>query len=115
MFEWCKHHKDDPTPKQDKQETFKRDSSFEVSGRDSEFLQQFDQPNLLNLIMAANFLDIPVRNDILCYALKQHSVEITDFFSFMEILTFWQDDFRESNVFTKELFSRNISSAISQY
>jgi len=63
IIEWCTKHKDDKVDDEDDNEKEKNDQ--EVPKWDSEFLK-VDQGTLFEIILAANYLDIPKLLDYTC-------------------------------------------------
>jgi len=63
VIEYCKYHKEHPTPLEDKKDTEKR--TDDIIPWDQEFCK-VDQATLFELILAANFLDIKPLLDLTC-------------------------------------------------
>ena len=63
VIEWATHHKNDPPPPEDDENREKR--SDDIDAWDQEFLK-VDQGTLLELILAANYLDIEGLLDVTC-------------------------------------------------
>ncbi|KAH7695700.1 S-phase kinase-associated protein 1A [Aphelenchoides avenae] len=58
VIDWCKEHKDDPEPIIEKDPLTRECKWFEFTDSDKSFFN-VPMPELLELIMAANYLDIP--------------------------------------------------------
>ncbi|KAK9456370.1 E3 ubiquitin ligase [Dipodascopsis uninucleata] len=64
VLEWCKHHKNDPTPvNEDDSDTRKK--STDINEWDQKFMQ-VDQEMLFEIILAANYLDIKALLEVGC-------------------------------------------------
>ncbi|KAG4071241.1 hypothetical protein HA402_003945 [Bradysia odoriphaga] len=59
FLQWANHHKDDPQPNDPKEK------SYDISDWDENFLK-IDQSSLVELIMAANYLDVKDLFEISC-------------------------------------------------
>jgi S-phase kinase-associated protein 1 len=64
VIDWCKHHKDDPTPTND-DDSDSRKKSTDIDEWDQKFMQ-VDQEMLFEIILAANYLDIKALLDVGC-------------------------------------------------
>ena len=64
VIEWAEHHKDDPAPSAEDEETRDRRTD-DISDWDQKFLN-VDQGTLFELIQAANYLDIKALLDVTC-------------------------------------------------
>jgi S-phase kinase-associated protein 1 len=64
VIEWAEHHKDDPVPVPDEDETRDRRTD-DIPDWDQKFLQ-VDQGTLFELIQSANYLDIKGLLDVTC-------------------------------------------------
>ncbi|KEF50789.1 E3 ubiquitin ligase complex SCF subunit sconC [Exophiala aquamarina CBS 119918] len=65
VIEWCTHHMHDPFSSIDKTDTDSRQNSTDIEEWDHAFLQ-VDQEMLFQIILAANYLDIPALLDLGC-------------------------------------------------
>ena len=63
VIEWATHHKDDPPPPEDDKNREKR--ADDIDAWEQEFLK-VDQKTLLELTLAANYLDIEGLLDVTC-------------------------------------------------
>lgn len=63
VIEWCEHHKDDPPPQEEDENKERR--TDDIPNWDQEFLR-FDQGTLFEVILAANYLNIPGLLDVTC-------------------------------------------------
>ncbi|CAF5016673.1 unnamed protein product, partial [Rotaria sp. Silwood1] len=64
IIEWMTHHKDD-IPSFDDDEDYGERKKIEISKWDQDFLK-IDQSSLIQLLLAANYLDISKLIDIIC-------------------------------------------------
>jgi len=63
VIEWCNHHKEDP--KEEENFSDRKNNDNNLPKWDTEFLK-VDQGTLFEIILAANFLDIPKLLDFAC-------------------------------------------------
>ena len=68
IIEWCEHHKEDPAPEKEDENTTsiqRRQASTDMSEWDQKFMA-VDQEMLFEIILAANYMDIKPLLDCGC-------------------------------------------------